>query len=157
MRYSTAWRITSARFTKKEAFSGEGGLISAGRWHDKGQKIVYVSENLSLAVLETYVHLSQVIHVKKFKVYKVEIPENFILKTDLADMVKKVRPKGTTAISRVTQKHGTQWLKSLTSVALAVPSVIVPLECNILLNPKHPDYTKLIIHDALDHEYDPRL
>lgn len=156
MAYTTAWRITSARFTKADGFSGDGGLISAARWHDKGIKIVYVSENLSLAVLETYVHLSHVIHVKKFKVYKVEIPENLILRPDLSDLV-NTGPKSTTTISRATQKYGTQWLKNMRSVALAVPSVVVPLENNYLLNPNHPDYDKLIIHDALDHKYDPRL
>ena len=83
MNYLTAWRITSARFTKNEAFSGDGGLISAGRWHEKGRQIVYVSENLSLATLETYVHLARVIHVKKFKVYRIEIPEEIVQKPDL--------------------------------------------------------------------------
>ena len=157
MGLKTAWRITSAKFTKEEAFNGEGGLISAGRWHEKGRRILYTSENLSLATLETYIHLNHLVHVKRFRVYRLEIPHELIITPDLSAIMETIQDLKTLDLSNQTQSYGTKWLKEMSSAALAVPSVIVPLEKNILLNPAHPDFKQIIIHDALDHRYDPRL
>lgn len=154
MESQTAWRITSARYSKQEAFSGEGALIAGGRWHKKGQRVIYTSENLALATLETYIHLNHLVHVKKFKVYRVEIPQDLILTPDLSEMIAEI---DSLAISRETQDYGTKWLKKKPSAAMALPSVIVPLEKNILLNPAHRDFSRIVIHDPLDHRYDPRL
>lgn len=51
---------------------------------------------------------------------------------------------------------GMQWVASGSSALLVVPSVIIPREHNVLINPKHPDavaivFTKLpdrIVFDA---------
>jgi RES domain-containing protein len=38
---------------------------------------------------------------------------------------------------------GTVWLDSKASLVAVVPSIIVPEEENVLLNPRHPDADKL--------------
>ena len=57
-----------------------------------------------------------------------------------------------------TAEIGDQWLSSYSSLALAIPSVIVPREQNYVLNTKHPGYPKLI-KTAKKHEisFDTRL
>jgi hypothetical protein len=40
---------------------------------------------------------------------------------------------------------------------LRVPSVLVPSESNFLLNPRHPEYTNLVIGEPLPFSFDPRL
>ena len=57
-----------------------------------------------------------------------------------------------------TAEIGDQWLSSYSSLALAIPSVIVPREQNYVLNTKHPGYPKLI-KTAKRHEisFDTRL
>ncbi|HXN36377.1 MAG TPA: RES domain-containing protein, partial [Opitutaceae bacterium] len=42
-----------------------------------------------------------------------------------------------------TQRFGSAWAISRRSVALRVPSVVVPGEFNFLVNPAHPEFTKL--------------
>jgi RES domain-containing protein len=39
--------------------------------------------------------------------------------------------------------RGTSWLRANATVLAEVPSVIVPEEHNILINPHHPDVTKI--------------
>ncbi len=50
------WRICAAKY-QDSAFSGLGGLYVSGRWHQRGNKVVYTAESLALATLEILVHL----------------------------------------------------------------------------------------------------
>jgi RES domain-containing protein len=58
---------------------------------------------------------------------------------------------------RQTQKIGDEWLESRTSVALRVPSALVPREFNVLLSPEHPDWQKVEIGDPEEFRFDSRL
>ena len=51
----------------------------------------------------------------------------------------------------------TAWFNSGDSVILAVPSVIVPVETNYLINPLHSDFEKIKIRGPEQFEYDQRL
>src|ERR1700756_4802965 len=46
------WRVSN-----HADLSGEGGRRVEGRWHERGQPVVYLSEHAALAVLERLVHL----------------------------------------------------------------------------------------------------
>jgi RES domain-containing protein len=52
---------------------------------------------------------------------------------------------------------GTTWMKSRRSLALAIPSVVIPEEHNLLLNPEHPDLTDVRISGPHSFEFDARL
>ncbi len=52
---------------------------------------------------------------------------------------------------------GDAWVASGKSAVLRVPSVLVPSESNFLLNPRHPEYTNLVIGEPLRFGFDPRL
>jgi len=41
-------------------YDGEGAKRAGGRWNSRGNRVVYMSENRSLAVLEILAHLSDV-------------------------------------------------------------------------------------------------
>lgn len=43
------------------------------------------------------------------------------------------------------QTIGDAWVSSGRTVALVVPSAVARIDCNLLLNPAHPDFTRLII------------
>jgi RES domain-containing protein len=58
---------------------------------------------------------------------------------------------------RQTQKIGDEWLESCMSVALRVPSALVPREFNVLLSPEHPDWQKVEIGDPEAFRFDARL
>lgn len=52
---------------------------------------------------------------------------------------------------------GDDWIGTKTSVALRVPSCVIPTEYNYLLNPLHPDFRKLAIGSPVPFQFDRRL
>src|SRR5262250_1018825 len=60
-RVLSCWRLVSARHarTPAQAFSGRGGELYGGRWNSKGTPMVYASESIALAALETLVHYDE--------------------------------------------------------------------------------------------------
>jgi len=52
---------------------------------------------------------------------------------------------------------GTRWAAARHSVALAVPSAVIPEELNYLLNPLHPHFTRLRVGRPRPFSFDPRL
>ncbi len=130
------FRIGAALFarTRKQAFSGQGGLYASARWHTAGHPIIYTAQSLSLAALEILVRLKQTNDIQPFYVYSADIPEAFILKPNSYP----ARWKSRMAVSR---SFGDAWLEAKTSPAIPVPTVITPGEWNVLLNPLHPQFS----------------
>jgi RES domain-containing protein len=56
-----------------------------------------------------------------------------------------------------TKDFGTEWALSLVSVVLSVPSAVVSQERNFILNPKHPDFSKITFSAPKPLPFDPRL
>jgi RES domain-containing protein len=52
---------------------------------------------------------------------------------------------------------GDQWIAEGRSVALLVPSVVVPVERNALINPRHPRFKLGWVEKPERFRYDPRL
>lgn len=52
---------------------------------------------------------------------------------------------------------GTAWAASRRSLVAWVPSVVVPEEWNLLINPLHPDFRGLAAAKTRQWLYDPRL
>src|SRR5208282_6138299 len=130
------FRIGAALFTRsrKEAFSGNGGLYASARWHTAGHPVVYTAQSLSLAALEILVRLKQTNDIQPFVAYSAEVPDPLILKPESFP----ARWKSRIAVSRA---FGDAWLKTSNLPALRVPTVITPGEWNVLLNPHHPQFS----------------
>lgn len=64
----------------------------------------------------------------------------------------EAEPAGRTII-----RIGTDWARSGRSALLIVPSVIVPEEFNVLINPRHPDSNRISAVKVRKWLYDPRL
>jgi RES domain-containing protein len=154
-----AYRICQAAYaaTTAEMICGMGGLYSAGRWHSAGKRIVYVSQNLSLAAHEIIVHYPQRKHALKFVMSDIEIPDRLVM--TLAAFGVTTLPDGWNAQPprHATQAIGDSWLAANTSAALEVPSVIIPGEFNYLLNPEHPDFGAIKATDPKPFSFDPRV
>jgi RES domain-containing protein len=56
-----------------------------------------------------------------------------------------------------TRAIGDDWVRTGSSLALKVPSVITPNEFNYLLNPAHPDFAILTPAPPIPYPFDPRL
>jgi RES domain-containing protein len=55
------------------------------------------------------------------------------------------------------QAIGDEWIDSVRTPILAVPSAIVPQEFNYLINPLHPQFERLIIDRPQSFNFDTRM
>jgi RES domain-containing protein len=121
--------------------SGEGARLYGGRWNAVGHNMLYFSSALSLSVLELLVHLDYQFINSNFSYIELELPDNLILPKVPQSILKQDWRQSPPTV--LTQNFGTKWITSNKSVALSVPSAVLPTEHNILLNPNHADF-KLI-------------
>ncbi len=145
------WRICAAKY-QNTAFSGIGGLYVPGRWHTQGHKIVYTAENLSLASLEVFVHLES--DRLKLVATKAELDEELAVE-EIAVESLPVNWQDS-EMYPILQQIGRDWLLSKRSPILKVPSAIVPVEHNYLLNPEHPDL-KVTLDAPIGFKFDRRM
>ena len=149
----SAFRICKTRHLAT-ALSGEGARLNGGRWNSPGLPAVYTSSSLSLATLEVLVHLEDPeLLANLFSWFPLEIPDDLAEWLDPGTLPPEWLNDEPGPASRTA---GDGWLKSRRSAALAVPSVVTPGEWNILLNPAHPDFPKLLPGPAKPFRPDPR-
>ena len=135
-----AWRIGKNKRLATAA-RGEGARIEGGRWNSVGLPMVYASEHLSLAVLEILVNAAApAARMVARSRSAIEIPESAFEVISLHQLPADFGPKSAYAF---TQAIGDEWLISRRSPALIVPSAIVPIERNVLLNPSHPNFAAI--------------
>lgn len=141
------YRVVKEKFVKD--LSGEGARLYGGRWNKKGDAMLYFSEHLSLCVLEILVHTEQQLLTNDFWFLEIEIPDDKIKNTNLKAIPKQWRINPPNSM---TKAYGSEWLASKKSLALRVPSAILPTEGNILVNPNHKDFgqVKIIKTRVLD-------
>ena len=137
------WRICKKQHVKG-AFTGEGARLYGGRWNHKGSAVVYCASSLALAALEVFVHVDPSELPDKVKVER--ISPNKLPKTWRAS----IGPD-------VLKDIGTTWSQRGQTVALFVPSAIVPEEENVLLDPTHPDFAKIKLGLPRPFAFDPRM
>ncbi len=149
------FRICKRRWAAS-SLSGEGARIAGGRWNSKGTPLVYTSATISLAVLETFVHIDPAIVPADFVIVPLEVPDavgapRVLLDADLPADWRSM------PFSQSTQDVGDRWVSARSELVLSVPSTVVPHERNLLLNPSHPMITKVVVEAELPFSFDPRL
>jgi len=140
------------RTTPALALSGEGGLHAAGRWNTLGTRMVYASGSVALACLETLTHMRTPRRLEERWLFTIEIPDDQIEELSSLPVGWNAEPAGS-----VSREAGDLWVREQRSVALLVPSAIVPLEKNALLNPHHPSFRLDRVRRPARFRYDPRL
>jgi RES domain-containing protein len=153
---AVAWRIAvEAPGYAANDLSGAGAMRSGGRWNSPNQPMVYASSSIALAVLETLSYIG-----------KDALPfDRFLVRIDIPDDVwdrrtaPKFLPAGWDAIPAglTSRRYGDKWRKSERSVLLVVPSVIIPDEQNILINPVHPEAARISATTVKRWVFDPRF
>jgi RES domain-containing protein len=149
----SAWRIVKRKHLKN-AFTGEGARLFGGRWNSPGHAVVYTAQSQALAALELLVHLESPELLRHYVALEVQFPGELMEEVDHARL-----PKNWSAYPPPVrlQEIGDAWIAERRSVVLRVPSAVVPAESNYLLNPAHPDFTRLPIGEPAPFRFDPRL
>ena len=148
----TVWRITTARFAAS-TFSGEGARLHGGRWNPKGWELVYTAQSQSLALLELMVQDD------RLRAHYVLIPAQLPAGLPVTRIEAAQLPEGWRTLGErgALQALGLAWLQEARTAVLDVPSAVVPAERNFLLNPRHPDFTRIAIGEPQSLYTDTRL
>ncbi|MFN0034160.1 MAG: RES family NAD+ phosphorylase [Saprospiraceae bacterium] len=148
-----AFRITQNGFAND--LSGKGAEVFGGRWNSVGVPLLYTALHRSLCILEHLVHLPEGALLTGYSLITVEFPDSSaIQEIPVADLPVDWRSN---PVSPVTRDLGNQFFSDCQHLALKVPSVIVPAEFNLLLNPRHPDFRLVKLVSIEPFVYDERL
>jgi RES domain-containing protein len=150
------YRISLTAFA--DQIDGEGAKLYGGRWNQVGDSVLYTAETLSLAVLETIVHVDQRRKMER-SLLVLSAPDDSCSETltDLpADWHVYPYPAATANV-------GSQWIKEKRSLLLKVPSSVTAQldqdlwQYNVLVNPNHPDFHKITVNRLIKWQPDKRL
>ena len=148
----SAWRLVKEKHIAT-AFSGEGASKAGGRWNSRGVPVVYTSESESLAALETLVHIGTG-NTIRFSIIRLDFDKAMVETLPLSALSPNWKSEPP---APGTKQLGDAWVKSARSAILAVPSVIIPSGLNYVLNPAHPDFSKIVFAKPKAFAFDPRL
>jgi RES domain-containing protein len=136
-------------------FDGEGAYRYGGRWSSPGTRLSYASEHQSLALLEYFVHVDQDDPPDDLVLAVGEVPDDLARERVEPDVLPTNwrEPAAPPELTRFGDESAQQGKHCL----LLVPSVLAPRENNCLINPAHPDYKRIVVHEVEPLSYDARL
>ena len=136
------------------ALTGEGARLYGGRWNRVGIAAVYLAETRSLAALEILVHAPREALGLDWMVIEVEIPESLIDRVPHDRLPENWHRQPS---SKDAMAFGSRWLRDAPNLSLLLPSVVIPEENSLLLNPSHPGMNHLKPGKPRPFSFDPRL
>ena len=144
-----------ARYAHRHDLSGHGAYLYGGRWNLPGRALLYTAEQRAMALLETLVHLPVEDLPDDMYLLTLDVPDDtsrqLITPADLPPYWQRL------SLPQPTATIGHAWLQAGRSLALQVPSVVMPQERNVLLNPAHPEFVRVRLLDAQPFHFDERL
>jgi RES domain-containing protein len=148
------WRLTRKAHAD-DPLSGEGSRRYGGRWNHAGTSVVYTSQSLSLAVLEYLVNLPLDDLPDDLASIKFQLPDNL----PRTEITSKELPVGWRLFpaDEELKEIGTNWAQEKKSVVLVVPSAVVPIELNYVINPAHPRAKAIKVVEVEPFSLDSRL
>lgn len=142
------WRLASGRY---HPLTGEGARLVGGRWNSPGRPVVYTSDSLALCLAECLVHVPGRLPTD-YVAFTIGIPEDSIEVVDATSL----HPDWRDDVG-VTRAIGDEWLSAARTLALTVPSAVLPHSINLLLNPVHSRSAELQFLAKQAFEFNPRL
>lgn len=146
------YRISKQKYIND--LSGIGAKTVGGRWNPKGVAVLYTSTSIALSTLECLAHFPVAYFPNDMALATFEIPEELIIALDI-----KKLPKDWNKIPSPISLHRitSRWIDEDTSLGLRVPSIIVPQEFNIIINPLSLQFSKLKLVKTESFSFDSRI
>ncbi|WP_299821736.1 RES family NAD+ phosphorylase [uncultured Pontibacter sp.] len=147
------YRLSRSKF--RNDLSGRGAELAGGRWNSKGTPMLYTSESIALCTVEVAVHMPLGIVPLDYYLVQIQLPDDAaIQEIKLEDLpeVWKTFPH-----ANVTQEIGDNFVIEGQHLILKVPSATVQGNHNYLVNPRHPEFSKIKVIGAEPFEFDKRL
>jgi RES domain-containing protein len=147
------WRIAKARFATD--LSGQGAALFGGRWNHMEHRALYFGLTPAICALETFVHATEVPRFA-LKLVKLKLPQvpDLYWEPSINDLPTgwERKPADTPSMD-----FGTTWLEAKQQLGLILPSSVLRVERNILVNPDHPAARQIEIISVTDFSYDSRM
>ncbi len=144
------YRITLAKHAGELLASGR-----AARWNPNDIEMIYTASSRSLACLENAVHRDQTGLQQFFSIMTIDCPDRLPLQTIFLNELPHEWRKYDKMFA--TQRIGERWVRENRTAILQVPSSIIEEEINYLLNPRHPDFSKIKIIKTQPFVFDSRI
>jgi RES domain-containing protein len=142
------WRLASGRYPP---LGGDGARLAGGRWNFPGRPLIYTSESLALCLAECLVHVTGPLP-RDYQAFEIAVPDDALEYLGINTL-----KRGWQRNLGYTRAVGDEWLISGRTLALVVPSVVLPKSVNVLLDPVHPRSVELEIVARQPFRFDPRF
>ena len=145
------FRISIAQFANQLIASG-----AENRWNKRGQFVIYTCGSRSLSTLELIVHRGYIKPAVNYKVMVIYFPDddNLVKQVFINELPNNWR---TTLAYPTLQNIGGLWYNNQETLILKVPSAVIPLEHNYIINTKHPDFNNVQLIHTEEYFWDDRL
>lgn len=132
-----AYRIAGAGHV---VFDDTGAELHGGRWNSRGRKVIYAGASFVIAMLERLVY-TRIGTVPAGDLYvEIEIPASVTIEAlDPATLSGWDNPD-----KIASRAFGDAWFEQARTAVLVVPSVVTPLERNVVINQTHPDFARIV-------------
>lgn len=147
-----AWRISA---TGRAVLDGEESRKDGGRWHRPGRPLVYAASSCALALAEFLAHLDD--DPGTLQAIEIHVPDDLRLDCIESSMLP---PDWRTPRHEGCCRSGEDWLSRPfddRGAVLLVPSAVVPLEQNVVIDPWHPEISRIVIQAVHEFQLDDRL
>ena len=135
-----------------------GSLFASGmrgRWNSAGNKVLYAAESISLAFLENMVRRQGVGFNNDFRIMFISVPDPVSMEVISMDGLNPAwrNPNDYSACLPL----GDKWYQDGKSIALKVPSAVMPEAFNYMINTLHREYSKVELVEVTNLVPDPRI
>lgn len=147
------YRIGRRRFAR--SLTGRGAELYPGRWNNELMPVLYCADSRALCALELLVHLDRSTVPADHTVTTLMVPDDAPILIPATGQL----PQGwnNAMYSDAARAYGDRFIRSRTHLVLRVPSAVLPDEYNFLLNPLHPDMSRVKVVSVARFVFDPRL
>jgi len=151
---SRVYRVLRKKYARTP-FDGEGAYRYGGRWSSPGIRLSYTSEHQSLALLEYFVHLDKDDPPLDLVLAIAEVPDD--LTRELVEISLLPADWRAPAVPPELAAIGDEFVRKGQTCLLLAPSVLASTEHNWLINPAHPEFSRIVIQEPVPLAYDSRM
>ncbi len=146
------FHIGNPRYARQ--LNGEGARLFGGRWNRVGSACIYTSATRSLCLLEYMANVSSDLMPSELAITEYFLPDKLCRIINVDDL-----PPDWNAVppTNASKDFGADLLADETCTCFAVPSVVMPMEYNYMLNPKAVKFDQLVINAVEPFTFDTRL
>lgn len=121
---------------------------SENRWNSADVQVAYGSEHLALSALELLTYWGHYPDMRGYQLFILNISSEKV--EDVLDRDTGIDPHDYSQ----TRRYGDTWIEEARSLTLRVPSVVLPMSYNYLINPNHPgfDPNAVVLCGAFEYE-----